>query len=151
MKISSLSVLIYKLWISCIAIATFAVASPIFAQSTEANHETVQGYILSIIEFINFVLLPFLFSIALLFFLVNIARYFILKGDNDGDREKAKTLALYGIGAFVILVSLWGVVNMFVSGLEIDDDKSRCPDYLGNWCEQGYDYYGPGSDDYYYH
>jgi hypothetical protein len=148
MKISTLSSLIYTLKIACIALATFAIASPVFAQSVEANHETVQGYIVSILQFINFVLLPFLFSIALLFFLVNIARYFIIKGDDEGAREKARTLALYGIGAFVVLVSMWGIVNMFVNGLDIDDGRSRCPDYLGNWCESGYDYYGPGSDDY---
>lgn len=129
----------YKLWIAGIAIATLVIASPAFAQSFEANHDTVQGYIVSILQFINFILLPLLFSIALLFFLVNMARYFILKSDNDGEREKARMLALYGVGAFVILVSMWGIVNMFVSGLEIDDDRARCPDYLGDWCTNRYD------------
>lgn len=105
------------------------------AFAAEANKETLQGYIVSILQFINFILLPLLFAIALLFFLVNMARYFILKGDNGPDREKAKTLALYGIGAFVFLVSIWGIVNMFVNGLEINNEGPRCPDYLGDWCE----------------
>jgi len=134
-----------------------------FAQSFEPGKDSVQGYILLILQFINWTLIPLLFSIALLFFLINAARYFILEGDSDGGREKAKTLALYGIGAFVFLVSIWGIVNMLVFGLGIGNDEAMCPDYLENWCgsgaaqyrledntRQGYDYYGSGSDDYYY-
>lgn len=41
---------------------------------------------------------------------------------------------LYGIGAFVFLVSLWGIVNMVVTGLNINQEQSLCPDYLGGWC-----------------
>ncbi len=126
-----------------------------FAQSFEPGKDSAQGYILLILQFINWILIPLLFSIALLFFLINAARYFIMEGDSDGGREKARTLALYGIGAFVILVSFWGIVNMFVFGLGIGYDEAMCPDYLGNWCRSGversgFDYFGPGSDDYLY-
>jgi hypothetical protein len=127
-----------------------------FAQSYEAGKDSLQGYILLILQFINWVLIPFLFSLALLFFLINAARYFIIKGDNEGDREKARVLALYGIGAFVLLVSVWGIVNLFVFGLGIGRDEALCPDYMDNWCgsssfREGYDYYGPGSEDYNYY
>lgn len=117
-----------------------------FAQfyESEGSKDSVQGYIILILEFINFAVLPLLFSIALLFFLINAARYFIISAGEAAAREKARTLALYGIGAFVIMVSIWGIVNMFVYGLEIDGEGSICPDYLGDWCYQndGYDDYG---------
>jgi len=111
----------------------------VFAQFSgpEASKESVQGYIILILQFINFTLIPLLFSIALLFFLINTARYFIIEAGDSAAREKAKTFALYGLGAFVVMVSIWGVVNMFVYGLEIDSEDAMCPDYLGNWCEQG--------------
>ena len=118
-------------------ILTLPLAS--FAQSLEANKDSVQGYIVLVLQFINWTLLPLLFSIALLFFLINAARYFIIEGDNDGAREKARTLALYGIGAFVFLVSIWGIVNMFVFGLGIGQEESMCPDYLDDWCGSGFE------------
>lgn len=111
------------------------VYSPIaFAAASDA-----QGYLRLGLLFINNVIIPLLFSIALLFFLVNAARYFIIGGGDSDSQAKAKLLALYGIGAFVFLVSIWGIVNMIVSGLGFDDTRARCPDYLGNWCEsRGY-------------
>jgi succinate dehydrogenase/fumarate reductase cytochrome b subunit len=132
------------------------------AQTYEAGKDDIQGYILLILQFINWTILPLLFSIALLFFLINAARYFILQGDKEDGREKAKLLALYGIGAFVFLVSIWGIVNMFIFGLGIGGETAKCPDYLGDWCKsssavfrlqderRGFDYYGSGSDDYFY-
>jgi hypothetical protein len=95
---------------------------------------SLQGYLIRFIFFINGVLLPLIFSIALLFFLYNAFRFFILGGAHDAEREKAKTLALYGIGAFVFLVSIWGIVNMIVNGLSLTDDRAICPDYLRDWC-----------------
>lgn len=117
---------------SKLAIAIFSVVySPIaFAAASD-----VQGYLRLGLLFINNVIIPLLFSIALLFFLVNAARYFIIGGGDSDSQAKAKLLALYGIGAFVFLVSIWGIVNMLVSGLGFRDTRARCPDYLGNWCQ----------------
>ena len=118
----------------------------VLAQFNESggDKESVQGYIILILQFINFTLIPLLFSIALLFFLINTARYFIIEAGDSASREKAKTFALYGLGAFVIMVSIWGIVNMFVFGLEIDSEDAMCPDYLGDWCEQGADSFNSG-------
>lgn len=143
-----LSPLVYKVTLTALATLLLPVHQTAFAQ--EASTDTpVQEYLVLFLLFINNLLLPLLFSIALLFFLINIARYFIFKGASDSDREKARKYALYGIGAFVILVSLWGVVNMFVYGLDIDSDEALCPDYLGDWCYSKYDGTG-GSDNSFY-
>lgn len=90
---------------------------------------SVQELIFDITKFIGKVLLPFLFSLALLFFLVNIARYFILKSAETSEREKARVYALYSIGAFVIILSIWGIVNLFTSAFDIDNAPPLCPDY----------------------
>lgn len=135
--------------LSLLALKIFAIAGspllfPVVALAQYGGKDTVQGYIILILGFINFVILPLIFSIALLFFLINAARYFIIEAGDSGGREKAKRFALYGIGAFVILVSIWGIVNMFVNGLGFDNDNAMCPDYIGDWCDGGYDdsYYG---------
>jgi hypothetical protein len=114
----------------------------VFAQG--GDKDSVQGYLVLITNFIGDTLLPFLFAIALLFFLVNVARYFILGGSDSESQEKAKTLAIYGVGAFVFLVSLWGIVNMFVNAFEIDDDEAKCPDYLQDWCGSSGNYGSSG-------
>ena len=95
--------------------------------------DTVQGYLVLIMLFINNVILPLLFSIALLFFLINAARYFVFGGADSGSQEKARLMALYGIGAFVFLVSIWGIVNMLVSGLDLRNTAADCPDYFRNF------------------
>lgn len=94
----------------------------------------LQTYLIDIGYFINFTLIPFLFALALFFFIFNAARYFIIGAGDAAKRESARRLALYGIGAFVILVSLWGVVNLLAYSLNIDYDRSICPDYMDGWC-----------------
>lgn len=119
---------------------------------------SIQDYLIDIGLFINGVIIPFLFALALLFFLFNVARFFVLKANDSKAREQARQLAIYGILAFVFLVSIWGIVNVIASGLGIDDDNSLCPDYLDGWCSGGYSGYGGGGgggygndyyDDYY--
>lgn len=114
------------------------------------SKDSVQGYIILITDFINYVILPLIFGIALLFFLINAVRYFIIGGSDTEGRAKAKRLALYGIGAFVFLVSIWGIVNMLVSGLGFRGNEAGCPDYIGDWCYSG-GYIDYGGDYYEYY
>jgi hypothetical protein len=123
------------LCIKCFLFLFALVYSPT-AFGAVAGKDSVQGYLVSILLFINRVLLPFIFGIALLFFLVNTARYFIIGAADEENQQKAKLLALYGIGAFVFLVSIWGIVNMFTSSLNIDRENALCPDYVSN-CREG--------------
>ena len=92
--------------------------------------KSLQEFIIAATQFIGNILVPFLFSIALLVFLYNVVRFFILGADQQPEREKAKQLALYGILGFVLLVSLWGIVNMFVQGFGLNNDTSLEPDYI---------------------
>lgn len=127
---TSTSLFVRKIGIT-IAVALMSLTGPLaFAQA--ANKYSLQGYLVLILSFLNNVIIPLIFSIALLFFLVNVARSFIIEA--EADREKARSLALYGIAAFVFLVSIWGIVNMFVGGLGFGNNEVQCPDYLDGWC-----------------
>jgi len=84
--------------------------------------------------FIKDFLIPLLFSIAFLFFLINMVRYFIIGGANEESQKKAKQSALYGFIAFVFLISLWSIVSLFVNGIGISQQNSLCPDYLNGIC-----------------
>jgi succinate dehydrogenase/fumarate reductase cytochrome b subunit len=89
----------------------------------------IQTFLTNIGAFLNDVILPFIFAIAGLMFMVNAVRYFIIGGSNPEDQEKAKTLAIWGILAFVITISLWGIVNILVDGLGLTEEAPT-PDYL---------------------
>ena len=64
----------------------------------------------------NDVLVPFVFVIAFIIFIVGVARYFIWAGAEE-EKEKAKSLMLWGILGFVLMVSIWGIVNLLAGGL----------------------------------
>lgn len=107
----------------------------VIAQSgAYADLSTAQRILISLTYFMNSVLMPLLFGIALLFFLVNATRFFIIEGGDESGREKARRLATYGILGFVFLASIWGIVNLFISGFGWEQERSICPDYLGGWC-----------------
>lgn len=51
----------------------------------------------------------FLFALALLVFLWGMAK-FILKADNETEREKGKQVMLWGLIALFVMLSVWGIV-----------------------------------------
>src|SRR6266481_9231441 len=73
---------------------------------------TICGVASTILYLINSVLVPLLFAIAFLVFLYGIAKTYIFSA---GDAEKIKEghqLVLWGIIGFVVMISLWGLVNV---------------------------------------
>ena len=66
----------------------------------------------TILYIINAILVPVLFAIAFIVFLYGIASKYIFSG---GDPEKVKEghkLILWGLIAFVVMISVWGLVNV---------------------------------------
>ena len=90
----------------------------------------IQSFLSAILDFFNGVLIPFLFGVALLIFLYNALRFFIIGSSNPDDKESAKRLAIYGILGFVFLVSLWGIINLLVFGLGFNRQATITPDYI---------------------
>ena len=91
---------------------------------------SLQDILTNSIVFLNGTIIPLLFALAFLFFLVNVLRYFIIGGGNEEGRKKAKMLATWGIIAFVVMVSIWGIVNVLVSSFVIPGIKPICPDFF---------------------
>lgn len=66
----------------------------------------------TILYIINYVLVPVLFAIAFIVFLYGIvAKYIFSHGDPEKVKEGHK-LILWGLVAFVVMISLWGLVNV---------------------------------------
>lgn len=91
---------------------------------------SIQQFIIGFIDVISNILLPLLFALALLFFVWNAFRFFILGSHEQDARDNAKRLAIYGIAAFVLLVSIWGIVNLLLSSLGLGANDPLTPDYI---------------------
>lgn len=102
-----------------------------FAQSGGS----LQLLLVGIGGFINVILIPFILGIAFLIFLINAVRFFIIDGSNTEGHDNARNLALYGVGAFVLILSLWGMVNILADGIGLNEGpcvngKAVQSDYL---------------------
>lgn len=101
-----------------ITIALFALPFLVLAQVPPGpQFGQIGTYIQNIIGFINGYLVPLVFAFAFLMFIWGIFQYFILGGADEGKRETGRQLMIWGVIAFVIMVSVWGVVNVLSSGL----------------------------------
>ena len=89
----------------------------------------LQNFIVDLVNFANGVFIPFLLGIAFLIFVFNVFRFFILGGTNEDSKQKAKSLAIYGVLAFVFIMIFWGIVNMLAGSLGLDTELIPCPDY----------------------
>lgn len=87
---------------------------------------------MDILKLFNSTVIPLIFAVAVFFFIWNAARYFIFNGTNEAGQDSAKRLALYGIAALVIMLSLWGVVNMVTGAFGIGRSTPICPDFNPN-------------------
>lgn len=80
-----------------------------------AQYGGINNEIAKVINFINNVIIPLIFAIALVVFIWGMFRYFISNGAEGA--EEGKKLALYAVVGFVLMVSIWGIVNLIAGGL----------------------------------
>ena len=92
------------------------------AQSGNIGGSTLGAYLSSIIGFINVYLVPFLFAIAFIVFIWGVFQYFIAGGHDEEKRETGKSLMLWGIIGFFIMVSVWGLVNILRGTFNLKED-----------------------------
>lgn len=90
----------------------------------------IQTFLINILSFLDKVIVPAILGIAFLFFIWNITRYFIFQGGDEKKHSEARQYALWSILAFVFILSLWGIVSLFASGLNLGQNKVVNPDYM---------------------
>lgn len=105
-------------------LALLTTFSPMVVFAAPSNFGEVGGFVATIMAFINSTLIPLVFALALLMFIWGMFQFFIMGGSDEGSQEKGKSLMLYAIAGFVLMVSIWGIVNMLANGLGFSGNES---------------------------
>ena len=86
-----------------------ALALPLVSSAAINNLSDAGSFV---INTINNVLVPVLFAIAFIVFLWGAFKTFIIGANSDEVKEHGKSLMLYGLIGFFVMVSIWGLVNI---------------------------------------
>lgn len=87
----------------------------------------IRTILASFIDIINTVLVPLVFALAFLMFLWGMFVTFILGGSDEGKQSEGKALMLYSILAFVVMVCIWGIVNIIGNGFGLQGQTITLP------------------------
>lgn len=94
------------------ALAFSVFALPLVSSAAINNVSDIGSFI---INTINNVLVPVIFSVAFIVFLWGAFEVFILGANSEDAKVKGKNLMLWGLIGFFVMVSVWGLVNILTS------------------------------------
>lgn len=78
---------------------------------------SLKSFTADITTFVNTSVVPLLYAIAFLVFLIGMVRFFFIEGEEA--RAKGKQLMLWGIIGFVVMFSVWGIVNLLLATIGV--------------------------------
>lgn len=68
-------------------------------------------------------LVPFMLTLAVLYFLWGLAKFVLAAGD-EGARESGRSIMIWGVIAITVMVSLWGLVALLQEIFSVDASAS---------------------------
>ena len=97
-------------------------------------NSTLTGLFTWFITLINTVLVPLIFALAFLLFLFGVFKYFFSSGAKaEENRKQGKQFIFWGVIAFAVMVSLWGIVNVLANTIPGLNNQARpCLPTFGN-------------------
>ena len=101
--------------ITSVLATLLALPAVVSAQGFSASGGEIGTLLENIILFANDVLIPFILGLGFLFFVWGMFRYFIMGGADEESREKGKSLMLWALIGFVLIIVFWGIVNLVAS------------------------------------
>ena len=101
---------------TCVSISQTLTQQP---TSGGINISYIKPYADSIKNLINDVLVPVFMAIAFIVFLWGVFKYFIWGRESESDKMEGRKYAMWGVIGFVIILSLWGIVNILMGALNL--------------------------------
>ena len=98
-----------------------AFAIPLVSLAAVSNLSDAGSFIINII---NNVLVPVLFAVAFIVFLWGAFQTFILGQGSDESKEAGKSLMLWGLIGFFVMVSIWGLVNILTGSVTFGNNAT---------------------------
>jgi len=71
-------------------------------------------------EIINNILVPLLLTLGFLMFVWGMFKFFIVGGADEDARNSGKSLMIYAVLAFVLIISFWGLINFLSSSIGLE-------------------------------
>lgn len=105
--------------------AAGAFALPLLTLAATINNLSDFGS--TVVGIINNILVPVLFAIAFIVFLWGVFQYFIRGAHDEEEKEKGKSLMLWGLIGFFVMVSVWGLVNILVGTFQTNNALPTTP------------------------
>jgi uncharacterized membrane protein YcfT len=103
-----------------LSVSLFALALPMV---TFAQFGGIDTFIQDISTFINNILIPLVFALALFFFIYGVFNYTIRGKEDPTDKEKGREYMIWAVVGFVVMVSIFGIVNLIAGGLGFSDEE----------------------------
>ena len=98
---------------------------------------TVDGILNWFITIINGTLVPLIFALAFLLFLFGVFKYFFGSGAKaEENRQEGKKFILWGIIAFAVMISIWGLVNVLVNTFGFQNESRPCLPTFSGPCDR---------------
>jgi len=69
----------------------------------------------SLVKVVDTAVMPLLYALAFLLFLIGMMRFFFMEGEEG--RQKGRAFMLWGMIGFVVLFGVWGIVRLLLSVL----------------------------------
>jgi hypothetical protein len=95
------------------------------------------GFFEAILGFVDAVLIPLVLGIAFLMFIWGVFKFFILGGSDSEKQAEGKSLMIYAVAGFVIILSFYGLVNFLTDGIGFGGDTVDIPAVPGGPLEEG--------------
>ena len=106
-----------------------AVVTDIYGKPVDVSTLTRPTTVPELITRVNAIgsyVIPFLISIAVFIVILGIVNY-IRQGDNEEKRTEGRKFIIWGLISIFIMLSIWGLVNILVNSLELNNQIPTIP------------------------
>lgn len=88
--------------------------APLLVSAQSMNFGYLNSFFGGFDNLIRGFILPLLMAVAVLVFIWNVLKYFIWSADDPAGREVARTYILYALMGLVLIVAVWGFVELIL-------------------------------------